>query len=231
MFTVNWRAVSLIAVSLIVVVLALFPFFLSGVSGEWPLTAKTIEKWQAWYGVLVGFGGLAVLTRAQFSFSQREAERQSDKEALALAIALKWEIDHIGNRVRDIAILARGSQSLSPTTGTSAFSGDLLSGITGERVLGWFRLFPEPVVFSRSAEKTGLLGEDLGPAVAAFYMQMESIKSTVHRDFGPMPSQQITFIHLDAVIGSIEDIVEYGNQCVTDLDAYITDPNKRQHSG
>lgn len=221
MFTVNWRAVFLI-----VVVLALIPFVLSG---EWPLTGATIEKWQAWYGVLVGFGGLAVLTRAQFSFSQREAERQSDKEALALAIALKWEIDHIGNRVRDIGYQARGSRTHSPTTGASGFSGDLLSAITGQQVLGWLRLFPEPVVFSRSAEKTGLLGEDLGPAVAAFYMQMESIKLGVYRDVGDMPSQCFTFIHLDAIIRSIENIVEYGKQCVTDLDAYITDPNKRQH--
>ena len=128
-----WGAV--IAAALIPIVLLL-----------WPDGARFLEKWQAWYGVLLGFLGLIYVTREQFVFARKREQERIEQEREGLIRALYFEVY---NRA------ARCALDANTWLGFTA---------KGKPIhLSRFRKFrpTDPIVFPQAGDKLALLPADL----------------------------------------------------------------------
>lgn len=137
----------------------------------------------------------------------------------AMARALKWEIDHLVSRTQEARYTLGGSIVLAKPLGRDDFCGDMLSDVSITYLRKIFQI-PEPQIFPRAAEKTGLLGGKAGQQIAGFYSSLITFTDRFERDFPEDSNTTLTFIHLGSFEMQMDDILERGRSCVEALSRY-----------
>lgn len=157
---------------------------------------------------------------------------------VAMARALKWEISHIISGVQEARHILGGTIITAQSRGPDDFCGDILSSVPITHLRKIIR-FPEPQIFPRAAEKTGLLGGEIGPQIAEFYSLIVVFKDRFERYFPDDSEKLLTFIYLENLKSQLDDILRGGRDCISQLDQFtvrfsmknLSNPNERTGVG
>ena len=139
---------------------------------------------------------------------------------IAMARALKWEIDHLVSRIQETRYILGGTIAIAESRGPDDFCGDMLSNVSITYLRSIMQI-PEPQIFPRAAEKTGLLGGRAGQQIAEFYSMLTSFSDRYERDFPEDSTRTLTFILLRNLEGQLDDILKSGRSCVKLLNRYF----------
>ena len=122
---------------------------------------------QAWYGVLLGFVGLAYVTHRQLKFSQAEAQKRTDVERAGLIRVLYFEVYNRAVRC-----------ALDASTWRDLVAKD------DKITLSRFRKFrpTDPAVMQQSAGKLALLPADVLAPLMMFYFMLDAVRRDVEKD-------------------------------------------------
>lgn len=200
-----------------------FPFSLS----DQPLSLDFLKDWQAWYGAILGFGGLIAVSYYNGLANRRLDIDRYERENRSLAIAIGWETFGIVHRASwASARLNEQLEKAQSAAGDVGWDGqdphDIQINPVGHEILQGY--VPPLLATTGSGSSIGRLG-DVAAEVQSFATLVSQARETLKASFTVNERGQLSFANLDACRSWLENVSDDGIQLFTKLGSHFPELN------